>query len=101
MNRLEASIAAGALPLWLEADAYAARLLAPEAPPWRDSAAYIAWQCKTVALLEPGIAAVKLAPIAAWIGHETAMTRFWAATGSRAPGRAPGLNGPSFVRTHR
>lgn len=73
MNRIESALAAGPPPLWLDADAYAARLLAQDAPPWLDSSAYIAWQCKTVALLEPGIAALKLAPIVvAWLGQAPA-----------------------------
>ncbi|HMM77176.1 MAG TPA: hypothetical protein PJ986_15805 [Gammaproteobacteria bacterium] len=76
MNRLEALIETGASPLWLEADAYAARLLARDAAPWLDSSAYIAWHRKMLALLEPGIAAVNITPIlVAWTAHEASTLR--------------------------
>lgn len=50
--------------LWIEATAYAGRLLARGNVPWLDAAEYIAWQRKTQALLRSDVISLSLASLA-------------------------------------
>lgn len=49
--------------LWLEATAYAGRLLARGNVPWLSAADYVAWQRKTQALLRSDVISLRLAPL--------------------------------------
>lgn len=64
--------------LWLEADAYAGRLMAGGAVPWLDAVGFIAWQRKAQGLLKSDVVALPLATVCeAWLvanaGLKTAM----------------------------
>lgn len=55
-------------PLWLDAQAYAARLLAGGRAPWLEVTACVAWYGRWLGLLKPDVAELPLAPIvAAWL----------------------------------
>lgn len=54
--------------LWLDADAYAGRLMAGGAVPWLDAAGFIAWQRKAQGLLKSDVVALPLASVCeAWL----------------------------------
>ncbi len=54
--------------LWLDANAYAARLLAGGAAPWLNAAELIAWQRKAQGLLKPDVVTIPLAQLCdAWL----------------------------------
>lgn len=67
MGRLADLLSAGKQPLWIEATAYAERLMAGGAVPWLDAAEVVAWHRKTQGLLKSDVLALPVAPIAeAW-----------------------------------
>ena len=67
MGRFAESLAAGCRPLWVDATAYAGRLLAGGHPPWRDVPAAVAWHRDTQALIKSDVVALLVAPVAqAW-----------------------------------
>ena len=60
-------LSSGKRPLWIEATAYAERLMAGGNVPWRDVAEVVAWHRKAQGLLKSDIVSLPLAPIAeAW-----------------------------------
>lgn len=74
MGRFVELLEAGARPLWLDATAYAGRLLANGAVPWLDVAGFIAWHGRAHALLGPDVAILPLAPLTtAWLAAHPAL----------------------------
>lgn len=60
--------------LWLDANAYAGRLLAAGAVPWLNAAELIAWQRKAQGLLKSDVIAVPLASVSdAWLSAHPAL----------------------------
>src|ERR1043165_9304847 len=54
--------------VWLDSHAYCARLLANDKAPWLDTAAFVAWQRKSMGLLKPDVISLPLVPaIDAWL----------------------------------
>jgi hypothetical protein len=67
MGRLVDLLSSGKPLLWIEATAYAERLLAGGHAPWRDVAEFVAWHRKAQALLESNVVSLPVAPIGeAW-----------------------------------
>lgn len=68
------------LALWLDAQAYGARLLADGAAPWLDVAAHTAWQRKLQGLLKGDVLSLPVAEvIAAWLSQNPALKAAMAA----------------------
>jgi len=67
VGRLADLLSSGESFLWIEATAYAERLLAGGEVPWHDVAEFVAWHRKSQALLESDVISLPVAPIAeAW-----------------------------------
>ncbi len=71
----------GAAPtLWLDAQAYAARLLAGGRAPWLDTTAFVVWQRKLIGLLKPDVAVLPVAAIIeAWLANKAELRAAMAA----------------------
>lgn len=60
--------------LWIDADAYAGRLLAHDAVPWTDAAALVAWHRQAMALVKGDVAVLRVAPVAAaWFAADAGL----------------------------
>lgn len=73
MSRLLDAVDRSGSVLWLDANAYAGRLLAAGSPPWLDVAAYLAWQRQAQGLLRNHVVPIDVAALFdAWLSkHET------------------------------
>lgn len=80
MNRLAELLASGKPVLWIEATAYAERLLAGGAVPWLDAAEVVAWHRKAQGLLKSDVVVLPLAPIMkSWVAHDEELAEAMAA----------------------
>lgn len=71
MGRLAELLSSGQSVLWVDAVAYAERLLAGGAVPWLDAAEVLAWHRKTQGLLKSDVVALPVAPIIeTWLSHD-------------------------------
>ncbi|WP_026296029.1 hypothetical protein [Aromatoleum toluclasticum] len=71
MGRLAELLASGKRVLWVEATAYAERLLADGTVAWLDAAEVVAWHRKAQGLLKSDVVALPVEPIAeAWLAHD-------------------------------
>lgn len=87
-------------PLWLEATAYAGRLLVRDAIPWLDVAAAVSWQRKAQGLLRSEVATLPLAPVCeAWLAAHPELVRAMAAK-QRAVFAFKTLLADTALRTH-
>ena len=67
MGRLADLLSSGKRPLWIEATAYAERLMSNGSVPWLDVAEVVAWHRKAQGLLKSDVVALPVRPIAeAW-----------------------------------
>ncbi len=67
MGRLADLLSSGKRPLWIEATAYAERLMSNGSVPWLDVAEVVAWHRKAQGLLKSDVVALPVGPIAeAW-----------------------------------
>ncbi len=99
MSRLNDKIAGGRL-LWIDAQEYAARLLANGQPPLLDVAEYVSWHRKSQGLLKSGVAVFDVAPVVtAWIARDASLKTAMAAK-RRATAPLKALLADEALRDH-